>query len=148
MTKFPSSLRVLPLTAAVLLPTLFSPAQAANLTWDPTGVPTSPAGGSGTWNTTNSNWSNGTNDSVWSNANNDNAVFGGTAGTVTLGAPVTVNNLTFSSTSSGYNITGSTLTINGIITAGGAGSTSISSTITGTNGLYKTGSNLLNLNTA
>lgn len=148
MTKFPSSLRVLPLTAAVLLPTLFSSAQAANLTWDPTGVPTSPAGGSGTWNTTNSNWSNGTSDSVWSNANNDNAVFGGTAGTVTLGAPVTVNNLTFSSTSSGYNITGSTLTLNGIITAGGAGSTSISSTITGTNGLYKTGSNLLNLNTA
>ena len=125
---------------------MFSSAQAANLIWDPTGVPTSPAGGNGTWNTTNSNWSNGTSDSVWSNANNDTAVFGGTAGTVTVGTPITVNNLTFNT--GGYNITGGTLTLNGTITAGGSGSTSIASTITGSNGLYKTGSNLLNLNTA
>lgn len=144
MTKFPSSLRVLPLTAAVLLPALFSSAQAANLTWDPTGVPTSPAGGNGTWNTTSSFWSNGTTDSVWTNANNDSAVFAGTTGTVTLGAPVTVNNLTFNT--KGYNITGGTITINGIITAGGGGSSNIASTITGSNGLYKTGNDILNLN--
>ncbi len=144
MTKFPSSLRILPLTAAVVLPALFSSAQAANLTWDPTGVPTSPAGGSGTWNTTSSFWSNGSTDSVWTNANNDSAIFGGTAGTVTLGTPITVNNLTFNT--KGYNITGSTITINGTITAAGGGSSNIGSTITGSNGLTKAGNDILNLN--
>ncbi len=144
MTKFPSSLRILPLTAAVVLPALFSSAQAANLTWDPTGVPANPAGGNGTWNTTSSFWSNGSTDSVWTNANNDSAIFGGTAGTVTLGTPITVNNLTFNT--KGYNITGSTITINGTITAAGGGSSNIGSTITGSNGLYKAGNDILNLN--
>ena len=57
-------------------------------------------GGAGTWDLTNPIWG-ADNDGVagpysaWNNAALDNAIFTGTAGTVTLGAPITVHNLTF-----------------------------------------------------
>jgi fibronectin-binding autotransporter adhesin len=64
-------------------------------------------GGLGTWNTTGSNWWNGSNLSpgslsAWSNLGNDTAVFTGTAGTVALGTPVTVGGLQFNTT--GYTL--------------------------------------------
>ena len=48
-------------------------------------------GGSGTWNTSALKWYNGSADVAWVNGNN--AVFWGTAGTVTLAAGQTVNSL-------------------------------------------------------
>ena len=61
----------------------------ATLTWAPGHTPTAPSGGTGTWDTTTTNWSNGTADVAWSNANA--ALFGGTAGTVTVATGVSVS---------------------------------------------------------
>ncbi|MEY3896169.1 MAG: hypothetical protein RLZZ214_1689, partial [Verrucomicrobiota bacterium] len=68
-------------------------------TWDGSGVGTAGAqGGSGTWNSnTTSNWWNGATNEVWptSGGTDDNAVFAGTAGTVTVAASgVAANDLT------------------------------------------------------
>ena len=74
-----------------------------NLTWDASGTnPTAPTDGSGTWNATAANWSNGTADGVW--VNNDAAVIGsdnGTAGTISLGSNQDVSALTVNDGSSG-----------------------------------------------
>jgi fibronectin-binding autotransporter adhesin len=84
-------------------------ANAASLQWYANGVT---QGGTGTWNTTNADWTaNGTTFQAWNNGNLDDAVFGGTAGTVTLGVAITAHNLTFNT--SGYVITGSTLILGG-----------------------------------
>lgn len=79
-------------------------ASAANLNWDPGLTPATASGGTGTWNTTNFNWSDGTTDIAWPNTNTNSATFGGTAGTVTLGAALTTGGLSF--TTSGYTISG------------------------------------------
>lgn len=65
-------------------------------------------GGTGTWNTAN-NWDaalDGTNAS-W--VAGDDAIFGGTAGTVTLSGATSARSLTFNT--DGYTITGNTLTL-------------------------------------
>lgn len=62
-------------------------------------------GGSGNWDTATANWSGG----VWNNGALDTAVFGGTAGTVSLTQPITAGGLFFQS--SGYVIDGNTLTL-------------------------------------
>ncbi|MDA8377205.1 MAG: PEP-CTERM sorting domain-containing protein [Planctomycetia bacterium] len=87
---------------------------AATLTWDSSGSsPTAPVDGTGTWNTTDTNWTNGTTDAAWNNTSDSSytAVFGannGTAGTVTLGSNITAGGLTFNpATSSNYTIAGS-----------------------------------------
>jgi hypothetical protein len=49
-------------------------------------------------------WFNGTTFQTWDNAALDDAVYGGTAGTVTLGGVITVHNLNFTTT--GYTLTG------------------------------------------
>jgi hypothetical protein len=85
-------------------------AEAASLQWDANGaVPGT--GGSGTWNTSTALWFNGSSFQNWNNATLDDAAFGGTAGTVTLGVAITAHNLTFDT--SGYTLTGSTLTLGG-----------------------------------
>jgi len=100
---------VLVFSLAVAMATMFvfpaGTARAASVTWDivPGTVGAgngSITGGTGTWNTTNGNWTTdgGANNVAWSNANNDTAVFGGTAGTVTLGEGITVGGLTFNTT--------------------------------------------------
>ena len=93
-------------------------AMAATLTWDSSGnSPAAPVDGAGTWNTTGTNWSNGTTDSVWNNTadGGDIASFGSyvagstnNAGTVTLGSNITAGGLVGSA---GYN--GTTYTIAG-----------------------------------
>lgn len=115
-------------------------AAAANLTWDGSGNGTNP-NTSGTWNTTGTNWNNGTGLTTWNNANNDTAVFGNSVGSggtrvVTLGEDITVGGIGFASPG-GFTIAGSniltlagstptiTLTVNGTISA----------TIAGSNGL-------------
>lgn len=85
---------------------------AANtLFWDPDANATgnnastqANLGGAGTWNTTTSNWWDGSaSDTTWNNANSDTAVFGGsTGGTVTVGAPVVAGSLVFDT--GGYTI--------------------------------------------
>jgi len=86
-------------------------------------------GTSGTWNTSLMNWDYGTvAHKVWANTTLSSAVFGGTAGTVTLGEPVSIKNLTINTAN--YIITGSTLNF----TAGNITSpvvATISSAITG-----------------
>ncbi len=74
--------------------------------WDPGLTKAKPgSGGTGTWDNSTANWWNsGTTNVVWSTAG-DYAIFSGTAGTVTLGASVSANALTFSN--AGYTIAGS-----------------------------------------
>jgi autotransporter-associated beta strand protein len=125
-----------------------SSASAANLYWDGgsadilTDGNGASAGTAGTWDTTLLNWDAGASPHVaWNNSNNDTAVFAGTAGIVTLGTPITVGGLIFNTT--GYSITGSTLTLAGasapVISAGTSITATISGDIAGTNGLEKTG---------
>jgi len=121
-----------------------------NLFWDPNATAVG-RGGSGAWDLTGPLWgasSDGVSGpySAWNNGALDNAFFGGTAaGTVTLGVPITVHNITFETT--GYALNGSTLTLAGVnptisVTTGTA---TISSIINSTSGLTKAGAGTLNL---
>lgn len=109
-------------------------------------------GGAGTWSTdtANGNWTTdaGANNIAWDNtANaNDTAIFGGTAGAITLGTNITVGGLTFNTNN--YSIlAGNTLTISGasapIISAGTSITATIASDIAGDDGLNKTGAGTL-----
>src|SRR5271155_1889253 len=114
-------------------------ANAASLQWSADGV-TPGGGGTGTWNTTTALWYNGTSFQTWSNAPVNDAVFSGTAGTVTLGVAITVENLTFNT--SGYTITGNTLTLGGVtptISVVAGGTATIGSIIAGAVGLTQAG---------
>ena len=98
-------------------------------------------GGTGNWDTSANKWSNGSSNVPW--AANNNAVFWGTAGTVTLSAPQSVNSLSFKS--NGYTITGSTLTLNGPSINVDAGATAtINSAVAGSSGLVKMAAGTLN----
>ncbi|WP_224545079.1 autotransporter-associated beta strand repeat-containing protein [Mesorhizobium sp. CA16] len=140
-------------TAAVLLALLMglaaNPAGAADLYWDADGSGLQ-LGGTGTWNTAAPPLWNTTGNAtagpfvIWNNGTPDNAIFAGTAGTVTLGAPITAGSLTFNV--SGYTIAGGTLTLGGgtpTITA--TGNATISSIIAGSGGLTKAGGGTLSL---
>ncbi|MFO1484003.1 MAG: autotransporter-associated beta strand repeat-containing protein [Verrucomicrobiaceae bacterium] len=133
------------------------PLQAATFYWDPDGtsagniIDGTGLGGSGTWDTTTTNWWDTTNDVAWPNSLFDTAVFTGASGTVTLGSPISVGTLRFDS--SDYVITGGTLTLGGEgrIEVNGLGRTigstgakaTIGSVIAGTAGLSKEGSGTL-----
>jgi fibronectin-binding autotransporter adhesin len=123
-------------------------AHAASLFWDGNDTTANADGGVGTWDVTATNWdalaSSGAN-SAWTNANNDTAVFAGTAGTVSLGAPITVGGLQFDT--AGYLVQTNTLTFGvsgNIVTNADA---TINSAIAATTGLTitKTGSGILTL---
>ncbi len=130
-------------------------AHAANLTWDitPGTIGTGDSaitGGAGTWDLTNGNWTTdgGANNIAWTDGNS--AIFQGTAGVVTLGAPISANAITFNSA---HTITGGTLTLGsatptitgngvlGVISAVVAGTNGLSLTATGTAGVYLDGAN-------
>ncbi|UXN58146.1 autotransporter-associated beta strand repeat-containing protein [Phyllobacterium zundukense] len=139
--------RLLP--AALLMGLAAGSASGADLFWDANGTSVG-AGGAGTWNTSTGNWSLN-NDGVsgpynpWNNGALDNALFAGTAGTVTLGVPITVHNLTFNT--SAYTLTGNTLTLGGVtptITVT-SGTSTINSIIAGAAGLTKAGAGFLTL---
>ncbi len=118
-------------------------ATAGSLEWSVDGI-TPGGGGTGTWNTSTARWFNGSTFQNWSNAALDDAVFGGTAGTVTLGTAITAHSLIFNVT--GYTVTGNTLTLGGVtptISVVPAGSAAIDSTIAGTAGLTETGGGTL-----
>ena len=139
--------------SALLLLAMPSVAHAQNTdrNWDANST-TPGSGGTGTWNTSGLNWSpngdgtSGPYSAPWDNSLLDNAIFGGTAATVTLSTPITVHNITFDTT--GYTLTGNTLTLGGItprITVNGTGTAAIDSIIAGSNGLTKSGGGSLTL---
>jgi autotransporter-associated beta strand protein len=108
----------------VLLP--FLPLSAATLTWDADGTAGGATGGTGTWSTTSHLlWNNAGTMQAWNNAVNNLALFGGTAGTVTLGSPVAVVGMTFNTTGYALEGNGQALTFGGPITVTNAG-TSVS----------------------
>jgi len=120
-----------------------SGATADSLEWSPDGV-TPGGGGTGTWNTNTALWFDGIAFQNWNNAALDDAVFGGTAGTVTLGKSITAHDLIFDVT--GYSVTRRTLTLDGVtptITVVTGGSATIDSTLAGNSGLTETGGGTL-----
>lgn len=83
------------------------PATGFTLAWDPL-FTTTTSDGSGSWNLTTANWAAGGANGIWPNNGNDSAVFGNGGAlaanaTLTLGAPITVGNLTFTNTSANTN---------------------------------------------
>jgi fibronectin-binding autotransporter adhesin len=149
-----SSSRLAPLTLRLgmlaALAALYAPATlATDRYWDVNGGAAG-SGGTGTWDTLSAYW-NAANDGVagpftaWNNAALDNAIFAGTAGTVTLSTPITVNALTFSVNN--YTLTGSTITLAGT-TPSISGSGTINSVIAGNAGLTKNAAGILFLNGA
>ncbi|MGC4013541.1 MAG: hypothetical protein QM755_03330 [Luteolibacter sp.] len=136
-----SSLLVAP---AIVITFLGSAAHGANRYWDggTTNIAANGDGASGgtagNWDTTITNWDQGSGLAhvAWNNASIDDAFFAGTGATVTLTAPVTTGNLTF--TSSGYTLAGTNaLTFGGTSatitnsTLATSGTTTISAPITG-----------------
>ena len=118
-------------------------AQEADRNWDANSTAVG-NGDTGTWNLSDPTWSPGTDgvsgpySTPWDNTLLDNAIFGGTAGTVTLGEPITVHNMTFNVHN--YTLSGNTLTLAGAApTIDAIGNTTINSSIAGTAGLTKTG---------
>ena len=89
----------------IMLSTLWMTGQATfaqtNAVWDVDGATSSATGGSATWNSSTATWTTNNGTSFFAATNgNYNYQFGGTAGTVTLGANVAGNALNF--TTSGY----------------------------------------------
>ncbi|MBN8459864.1 MAG: autotransporter-associated beta strand repeat-containing protein [Verrucomicrobia bacterium] len=130
--------RALPLILATLVAA--SSARSAQFTWD---------GGSGNWDTSTTNWTG----VAWGNTNADEAVFGGTAGTVTIntGFGVTANKLTFNS--DGYVVNGNDsadgLTLAGTtptVTLSTGLSATIDTVVAGSAGITKSGAGTLVLN--
>jgi len=107
-------------------------------------------GGGSTWNTTGSNWSP-TDDpvvgGVWDGSSK--AIFAGTAGTVTVDTVTASGGIQFSTT--GYTLTGGTLTLDGVdieantITTDASVGATINSILAGTAGLTKAGNGTLTL---
>jgi len=130
---------------------LLSSAHAATNWWDGGNVDIltsgngASAGGTGTWSTAIANWDVGSGlDHVpWNNDNNDFAIFGGTAGLVTVATPVTVSGMSF--TTAGYIISNSTITLTGNAVINNAGTATIKSVLGGSGGLTKTGAGTLYL---
>ncbi len=129
---------------------------ATNLYWD--GGTTNIAGngngaslgGSGTWNTALRNWDLGSTypHVAWDGPNNDTAVFGGTAGTVTLGT-VAAGSMKFTNFTGTYTLTGGSLAINSNLTVDAtAGNVTLSTPVSGSGGMVKNGANTLTLNGA
>jgi fibronectin-binding autotransporter adhesin len=115
-----NALMTLPAAIAAVLAA--SIAHAAPLYWDGATPAGAPGGGAGNWdhslsgNTANWDTSLSGGDLAWVNADLATAVFGGTAGTVTLNEDISVGGLTFNTT--GYTITG--VTNSRTLTFGGA----------------------------
>ena len=112
-----------------------NPAQAFSFTWK---------GGAGVWDTTATNWTGAA--SRWRNGGYDQAIFGGSAGSVTSAAGLSGRDLTFTST--GYALTGSPFQLTGgtsvLTTAAGVTGT-VSMVLTGSQPVTKAGAGTLRL---
>jgi autotransporter-associated beta strand protein len=102
-------------------------------------------GGNGTWDTTLRNWDVGNvAHSAWNNSAGKTAVFGGTAGTVTIGGGgVTVGDMQL--TSANYTIKGDPLTVSGTSNLQINVAADIQSVLAGNFGLTKAGTGTLTL---
>lgn len=135
-------------TSAVAAVTIVLAHPAQTVTWDADPGTTGAQDGDGTWNFTPAHWWNGASDDTWWIT--DTAVFGaGGAGpyTVTLGASMTANAVTFNGGNYTIaNVSGATLTLEGAaeITANAAATISAPVT-TGTNTFLKAGTGTLTL---
>ncbi|HEY1049516.1 MAG TPA: hypothetical protein VGE39_07165, partial [Prosthecobacter sp.] len=91
------------------------PLQAATFYWDADGnaagntIDGTGLGGSGTWDTTATNWWNQTTNVAWPNSVVDTAVFSGASGTITLGGSINAGSLVFDR--SNYTLTGGILNL-------------------------------------
>ena len=86
-------------------------------------------GGTGTWiNGVTSNWWNGTSNVQWSDGANRNAVFAGTAGTVTLNAGRTAGDVKFDTPGYVLNFSSATLTLSSLSGSELASTTFVGST--------------------
>jgi extracellular elastinolytic metalloproteinase len=126
----------------------------AVLYWDADGIPGNNnistgagLGGTGSWDTSTAKWFDGVNDVPWSNSNTT-AIFMGTAGNVSLAAPIIAGGLTFNT--SAYTISSSsssnTLSLTGgaqINVSSAAFTDTISAPLTGSVGPATTGPGIL-----
>ena len=114
----------------------------------PTNGNGSSAGGNGNWNTTLRNWDVGnTAYADWNNTANKTALFGGTAGTVTIGSGgVIVGDLQFATAN--YIINGGPLTVSGAGPIQINVAATIQSVVAGNVGLTKSGTGTLTLSAA
>lgn len=125
----------------------FSIQSSVSVNWDPNGTAAG-TGGTGIWDTTTAdrfrNGVSGTTSFRWvdsSTGNDHTAVFGGTAGTVSLATGgVTASGLQFET--SGYTIQSDTLTLGGSapLISVSTGTATITSVLAGSSGFEKTGS--------
>jgi autotransporter-associated beta strand protein len=113
---------------------MLSNTRAASFSWDQTGG--GALGGTGTWDTTSTNWWNGTSDVAWSDTTGttDIATFAGTAGTVTLGTNLGALGLIFGTTGYTVALGGNTLSL-GTSGIDASNLTSGTTTISGTGGV-------------
>lgn len=129
------------------LATTMAVAPAATFYWNGVVSSGSAGGGTGTWNTTLSNWqtlATAGAATTWPVATDNAAVFAGTAGTVTISGTVSANTLTFSTAN--YTVTGGALDLNGSTpTITNAVAATINSALSGTAGLTKSGNGTLTL---
>lgn len=123
------------------------------LAWDPfnthggTALAPTGSGGTGVWDLTTANWSNGGSvDVIWINIAPETAIFGGTAGTITVSSGINISTLDFQT--GGYTLTSGSLVLGagGVITTA-TGSTQIASTIGGAD-FTKSGGGTLTLSGA
>ena len=138
---------------ATALSAFTAPIQAGILYWDGTSSTANADGGIGTWDTVLTNWDTLATagvDTAWPSVTtlDDDAVFAGTAGTVTVDAAgVTANSLTFNTAN--YILQGGKITFDGTTpTIANAVAATVNSEISGTGGLTKTGAGALTLGTA
>lgn len=136
---------------AVVVGQLIWPIQglwAAVLTWDADTATTGAQDGTGTWDTTNPNWWDGSQNVAWNNTTPDSATFGagsGAAGTVTVSGTMNVAGITFSAPGSvNYTLSSGTITLTSPSVVVNSNAT-IGSVLAGTVGLSKSGSGTLTL---
>jgi autotransporter-associated beta strand protein len=130
----------------------FATATPSVMSWDADTTTAGVQDGSGIWNLTDTNFSDGYANYSWNTTFATSAIFGGSngaAGTVTLGANVSATSLIFDPAGSGtYNIAGGGFTLNlgtGATISGTAGNALISAPITMTGTLTKTGTGTVTL---
>ena len=131
------------LRSSILLLAASLPVQADSF-WDGTDLTGDADGGTGSWDTSATNWDTavtGGADTLWSAT--ENAVFGGSAGTVSIAAGgITAANVIFDTT--GYSLQGGALSLgSGSISVAPGAEAAVASTIAGS--LTKTGGGTLNL---
>jgi autotransporter-associated beta strand protein len=120
----------------------FNGAINKQLRWDTDPLTSGAQGGTGAWNTTGNGFWNGAANVAWDNARNDVAIFGASAGTVTVGT-VTASALRFDA--AGYTLTGGAIALTGSGQVTANQDAAVNSTVVSATGLTKRGAATLTL---